>query len=255
MSIAQANEPVPSANRLIASRHQKADRLGGDFVGMNCGWRNSWLRRYVVATLISVVAWLAFATSGLAALPGSVATPIQRAKSALGKTEDYLARHRYRKALDSIVVLRRNVARANNAAKDQVGLPPTDPESDDPPGPPSVFAALRLDHRVVVRLVPLYDALARLDVVDALNATLARTNGRRDAMLDAVIALPAEGDRGDYDDGMADMLGMYPAEADLINGALATGALTDSARSGLTNALARVQATGEKVDAVWGGGE
>jgi hypothetical protein len=222
---------------------------------MDVGCRKNPSTRYVVATLISVVAWLSFASSGLAALPGSVATPIQRAKAALAKTEEHLAHHRYRKARDSLVVLRRNVARANNAAKDQIGLPPTDPESDDPPGPPSVFAVLRLDHRVVMRLVPLYDALARLDIVDAINATLGRTNGRRDAMLDAVIALPAEGDRGDYDDGMADMLGIYPAEANLISGALATAELTDSARSGLTDALARVQATDEKVNAVWGGGE
>lgn len=211
-------------------------------------------KRYVVATLISVVAWLSFASSGLA-LPSSVATPIQRAKAALAKTEDHLAHHRYAKAQGSLFVLRRNIARANNAAKGQIGLPPADPESDDPPGPPSVFAALKLDHRVMMHLVPLYDALGRLDVVSSLNATLQRTNGRRDAMLDAVIALPAEGDRGDYDDGMADMLGMYPAEGELISGALATAELTDSARSGLTEALERVQATGEKVDAVWGGGE
>jgi len=213
------------------------------------------LRRYLVATLISVVAWLSFASSGLAALPGSVATPIQRAKAALAKTEDHLAHHRYGKALESLVVLRRKVARANNAATAQIGLPPTDPESDDPPGPPSIFAALKLDHRVTLHLVPLYDALGRLDVVSSLNATLRRTHGRRDAMLDAVIALPAEGDRADYDDGMADMLGMYPAEEDAISGALATAELVDSARSGLTDALARVQATDAKVDAVWGGGE
>ena len=209
---------------------------------------------YVVATLISVVACLSFASSGLA-LPSSVATPIQRAKAALAKTEDHLAHHRYGKAQSSLLVLRRNVARANNAAKGQIGLPPTDPESDDPPGPPSVFAALKLDHRVTMRLVPLYDALGRLDVVSSLNATLQRTNGRRDAMLDAVIALPAEGDRADYDDGMADMLGLCPAEGELISGALATAELADSARSGLTEALARVQATDTKVNAIWGGGE
>jgi len=221
---------------------------------MDFARRKNPLARYVVATLVSVVAWLSFASSGLA-LPSSVATPIQRAKAALAKTEDHLAHDRYGKALESLVVLRRKVARANNAATAQIGLPPTDPESDDPPGPPSIFAALKLDHRVTMHLVPLYDALGRLDVVSSLNATLRRTHGRRDAMLDAVIALPAEGDRADYDDGMADMLGMYPAEEDAISGALAKAELVDSARSGLTDALARVQATDAKVDAVWGGGE
>lgn len=212
------------------------------------------MSRYVVATLITVVAWLSCASSGLA-LPGSVATPIQRAKAALTKTEDQLAHHRYRRTLDSLLVVRRSVVRANKAATEQIGLLPTDPESDDPPGPASVFAVLRLDHRVVMRLVPLYDALVRVDVVGALNATLRRTNVRRDAMLNAVIALPTEGDRADYDDGMADMLGMYPAEEGAIAGVLATAELIDPARSGLTDALARVRATEAEVDAVWGGGE
>ena len=208
-----------------------------------------------MATLISVVASLALASSGHAALPGSVAAPIQRANAALAKTQDHLVNHRYASALDSLVVLRRNVVRANKAATAQIGLPPTDPESDDPPGPPSVFAVLKLDHRVTMRLVPLYDALGRLDVVSSLNSTLRRTHGRRDAMLDAVIALPAEGDRADFDDGMADTLGVYLPEEDLISGALTIAQLVDSARTGLTNALARVQATSAKVDAVWGGGE
>ena len=222
---------------------------------MDFGRSKNLLNRYVVATMIFVVAALAFASSGLAALPGSVAAPIRRANAALAKTQDHLANHRYARALDSLVLLRRNVVRANKAATAQIGLPPTDPESDDTPGPPSVFAALKLDHRVTMRLVPLHDALDRVDVVSSLNSTLRRTHGRRDAMLDAIIALPAEGDRADFDDGMADTLGVYLPEEDLISGALATAQLVDSARSGLTNALARVQATSAKVDAVWGGGE
>ena len=71
----------------------------------------------------------------------------------------------------------------------------------------------------------------------------------------AVIALPAEGDRSDYDDGMADTLGMYPSEEELISGALHNAELIDSAHTALTDALARVQATYDKVNAVWGGGE
>jgi hypothetical protein len=145
--------------------------------------------------------------------------------------------------------------KANKAATEQIGLPPTDPESDDPPSPPSVFAALKLDHRVTMRLVPRFDAFSRIDVVSSLNSTLTRTHSRRDSMLDAVIALPAEGARGDYDDGMSDMLGMYPGEEKLISSALQNDALIDSAHAGLTNALARVQATDAKVNVVWGGGE
>jgi hypothetical protein len=211
-------------------------------------------KRHLFAALISVVSYMTFAAASFA-LPNSVATPINQARAALTKAEDQLAHKRYRKALDSLRVLRRNVVRANNAATAQIGLPPTDPESDDPPGPPAVFAVLKLDHRVTMHLGPLYDFLRRLEVVSSLNSTLTRTHGRRNSMLDAVIALPAEGARGDYDDGMSDTLGMYPSEVTLISGALETAELIDGGRTGLTNALARVHATDDKVNAVWGGGE
>jgi hypothetical protein len=211
-------------------------------------------KRHLFAALISVVSYLTFAAASFA-LPNSVATPINQARAALTKAEDQLAHKRYRKALDSLRVLRRNVAKANNAATGQIGLPPTDPESDDPPGPTAVFAVLKLDHRITMVLTPLYDGLGRLDVVSSLNSTLRRTHGRRDSMLDAVIALPAEGDRADYDDGMADTLTVYPSEEELIAAALQSDELINTARTGLTNALARVQATDKKVGAVWGGGE
>jgi hypothetical protein len=77
---------------------------------------------HVFAALISVVAYLSFASASLA-LPGSVATPIQRARAALTKTQDQLALHRYGRALDSLQVLRRNVVKANKAATEQIGLP------------------------------------------------------------------------------------------------------------------------------------
>jgi hypothetical protein len=54
---------------------------------------------------------------------------------------------------------------------------------------------------------------------------------------------------------MSDTLGMYPAEEKRISSALQNDALIDSAHTGLTNALARVQATDAKVNVVWGGGE
>ena len=190
-----------------------------------------------------------------AALPASVSEPIQLANKALAKTETHIASHRYRRALKSLQKLQRNVRDANNAAIDQIGLPPTDPEGDEPPGPPCVFAALKLDHRVGMRLVPLFNKLTRGNVVDSLIATLVRTHGRRDAMLDAVIALPAEGDRSYYDDGMADTLVVYPDERGLITMALQQDELTAAAHDGLQDARERVQATEAKVTAVWGGGE
>ena len=191
----------------------------------------------------------------LAQVPLSVAIPIERAKTALSKAETDIAAHRYGQARDSLKILLRNVVEANRAAEAQIGLPPTDPESDEPPGPGSVFAVLSLDHQVTMHLVPLFDGLTDAGVITSLQDTLTRTHRSRDAMLDMVIALPAEGARGDYDDGMADTLGMYPSEENLITTALLSFDLTAPARTGLSNALARVQATEAKVVAVWGGGE
>jgi hypothetical protein len=52
-----------------------------------------------------------------------------------------------------------------------------------------------------------------------------------------------------------DTLGMYPGEEKPISSALQNDALIEAARTGLANALARVQATDDKVNVVWGGGE
>ena len=190
-----------------------------------------------------------------AALPLSVAIPIEVARTALSTIETHMVEHRYGQARASLEVLLSNVVEANRAAEAQVGLPPTDPESDEPPGPGSVFAVLSLDHEVTMHLVPLFDGLTDAGVISSLRDTLTRTHRSRDAMLDAVIALPPEGARGDYDDGMADTLGMYPSEENLITTALLSFDLTARAHTGLSNALARIQATEAEVVAVWGGGE
>jgi uncharacterized protein len=194
-------------------------------------------------------------TASPAALPDSVSTTIGQAGVALDRVESLIANHRFDQAPESLRALRRKLVHANRAAADQVGLPPSDPESDEPPGPASVFAVLRLDHLVTIRLVSLFDGVSNADVVRSLQYTLSRTQRSRDAVLDAVIPLPPEGARADYDDGMSDTLGAYPAEENLITTALLAFELTDSARTGLTNVLARVQATDAKVDAIWGGGE
>jgi hypothetical protein len=220
------------------------------------------LRRGVTFALAALI-WLSVFVgielmrppSARAALPPSVSEPIRLADQALARAETRIANHRYVRALRCLETLRINVRRANNAAIAQIGLPPVDPESDDPPGPDSVFAALGLDHRVGMRLVLLFDGLTRADVVDSLRTTLFRAHERRDTMLDAIIALPAEGARGDYDDRMSDTLTVYPAEVNRITTALMQYELTAPARTGLVNARERVLATEAKVTAVWGGGE
>jgi uncharacterized membrane protein (UPF0182 family) len=188
-------------------------------------------------------------------VPDAVTTQIALATASLSSVESRVANRDYAHALESLTALRQDVVHANRAAMDQIGLPPNDPESEEPPGPVSVFAVLRLNHLVTMRLVPLFDGLTDAEVVGSIRSTLARAHRSRDAVLDSVIELPAEGARADYDDGMADTLGMYGAEENLITTALLAFELTDSARSGLTHVLAHVQSTDAKAVAVWGGGE
>jgi uncharacterized membrane protein (UPF0182 family) len=188
-------------------------------------------------------------------VPEAVAIPIQQAKAALDEVEARFAGQQYDTAPESLKALRRYVVQANRAAATQIGLPPSDPESDDLPGPTAVFAALGLDHLVTLRLVSFFDGVTDRDALQSLQYTVSRTQSSRDALLDTVIALAPEGARADYDDGMADTLGVYPTEENLITTALLAYVLTDSARSSLTEVLARIQATEAKVARVWGGGE
>jgi hypothetical protein len=184
-----------------------------------------------------------------------VATPITRANAALAKAKAELAAHHPRRAIAALSDLKYQVGRAHVAAMDLIGKPPTDPESDEPPGPPAVLGVLALEHRVGMGVVPLFNGRTRTDVVDALRGVLSSTHNRRDRILDRVIALPAEGARGDYEDGMADTLGQYTQEVNQLSTAVNTYRLTSGGTVGLKNGLARVRATQAKVDAAFGGGE
>jgi hypothetical protein len=188
------------------------------------------------------------------ALAASTATPLQRARDALAAAAARLERHRYTKALASLKALRYNLWRAHKAAVAKIGKPPTDPESDEPPGPPAVIAVANLEHRVTMVLVPFFNGLKKNWVIDPLRYTLLRTHVLRDAMLDKVIALPAAKGE-DYDDGMSDTVPAYKAEVTLVTKALNEYQLNANGRNGLTNALARVSATYAKVNERWGGGE
>ena len=195
------------------------------------------------------------AQSASAALPASVSDPIERADRALARAGAQLALDHPARAIDALLVVQRQVRRANTAAMDQIGRPPTDPESDDIPGPPAVFAVLQLEHRVATGVVSLLNGQADPLVVDSLLHTLGVTHRRRNALLDKVIALPAEGDFDDYSDLIADKLAIYTQEVNQVSSALATYTLTPAARDGLGTALRWALGTKAKVDAAFGGGE
>ena len=189
------------------------------------------------------------------ALPPSVAAPIKAADAALANATAQLKLDHPVRANAALLVVNRQVQLANTAAMAQIGKPPTDPESDDIPGPPAVMAVLSLEHRVATTVVPLFNNQARPRVVDNLLLTLLVTHRQRNLVLGKVIALPAEGDFDSYSDSIADKLAIYTQEVKQVSTALSTYTLTPAARTGLTTALARVTATKKKVDKAFGGGE
>ena len=182
-------------------------------------------------------------------------TPMRRARAALAAVQQWLGQRRYGKALVSLQALRDNLGKAHRAGMAKIGKPPANPESDEPPGPAAVTAVLNLEHQAMVVVVPLLNGLQSSAVIESLRSTLLKTHRLRNAMLNKVIALPAEGAGADYDDDMSDSLDLYTSEVALITSALEQYVLTPVARVGLTNALARARATQAKVEAKWGGGE
>ncbi len=185
----------------------------------------------------------------------SVSTPIQRASAALQRAVTQIRAHRYGQARASLETVRIKGRRAQEIATGLIGAPPTDPESDDVPGPPAVLAVLRLEHRIGMQVVDLFNGQKGSRIVRALRTTLWATHGRRTIMLDKVIRLPAEGARADYADGMADTLAIYKQEVTSVTTALKTYRLSPSGRTGLRRALVRVRATNVKVNRAFGGGE
>jgi hypothetical protein len=185
----------------------------------------------------------------------SVREPIRRADGALQRAIVQIRASHYGEAKASLGAVRRNGRRAHVIAMSLIGAPPTDPESDDLPGPPAVLGVLGLEHRIGMRVVELFDGMRRPGVVSVLRRTLWTTHRRRNVMLDRVIRLPAEGARVDYADGIADTLRVYTLEVNQVTTALQNYQLSPAGRVGLRRALHRVQATKVKVNRAFGGGE
>ena len=188
-------------------------------------------------------------------LPKSVAIPIGRAQAALKTAKARLQKRQYGQGVAALRVLRTNVLNAHRAGMAQIGKPPADPESEDTPGPVAVTAVLNLEHTVGTGVVALFDGMTRSDAVVALRYTLWTTHVNRDRMLKKIIALDPEGAGADYADGMADTVGIYTAEVDLVTRALQQYRLSPDGTLGLKNALTRVRATEAKVLNAYGGGE
>jgi hypothetical protein len=198
-------------------------------------------------------------TDDAVVLPGRVASAIRRTQRALDNAEEHLDEGEYRQSVTSLRAVRRNMYRADKAARRQMALSAVEPpegEEVEPTttGPDSVIAVLTLDATVSQSLSGLFDTNSK-GVVDGLTHAMYRTLNARDRLLDSVIALDPEGAGADYADGMADTVDGYTDEVATVTEALADDSLSTGGRKVLTKALAQVQATNAKVVAAFGGGE
>jgi hypothetical protein len=186
-------------------------------------------------------------------LPSRVDISIHRTERSICKAEEHVDEGEYAKATVSLRSARRNMYRADRAARRQMNVV-VDPEAETTPGPDSVIAVLNMDSEVVTTVSGLFDANSK-GVVDSATHAMFRTLNARDRLLDAVIALDPEGAGADYADGMADTVDGYADEVSNISDALADDQLSPGGSVVLKAALTQVQATSAKVNAAFGGGE
>ena len=190
-------------------------------------------------------------------LPSRVSVAIRRTERSLDHAEDHIDEGEYRLSKRSLLSVRRNMYRADRAARRQMNAPPP-PEGEEgeetTTGPDSVIAVLSLDSTVVTTVAGLFDTNSK-GVVDSLSTAMFRTLNSRDKLLDRVIGLDPEGAGADYSDGMADTLDGYADEVANLTEALEDDTLSAGGQRVLTRALDQVEATHAKINTAFGGGE
>ena len=179
---------------------------------------------------------------------------ISSASTALEKALANIKTGHYGKATTQLRTMKYKTQIAHTKATALIGRPPTDPESDDPPGVTAVLRVGGFEHRVVMALVPLFSDPHGRHVVSPLASGLKQAAACREVMLDKVIALKP-GKRDDYVDGLSDTLPSYKQELTAISTRLAADGLTAQGRTALTKVRAVVSATQTAMKRVFGGGE
>jgi len=187
-------------------------------------------------------------------LPSRVGAALERSLSALDRSGARVDDLQYGAAAVSLAALSADLVRAHRAAWEQLRAP-ADPEAEATPGPDSVIAVLALEQFAITRLAGLYDTVEDPVVLNRIGDALNTAFAKRSRMLNAVIALNPEGAGALYADGMADSVDGYNDEVANLTEALQVDRLSTSARSALTNALARSQADAAKVVAAFGGAD
>lgn len=220
--------------------------------------RLAWSATLVVGLVLAVGIALLSASGARAADEAPQAragtTALTRAQTALALALTELDQAHPAKAVAALKTYAQQSRRAHTAAIGLIGKPPTDPESDDPPGPPAILAMLRLDHQATMKLVPRLDRQTKAGVVTGLRRALKATHVQRNRMITQVTGLrPAAAD--DYVDGMSDVLGTFTKEIALIDTGLGGYQLTAVARTSLTETRERVVAADQMMNDAYGGGE
>jgi hypothetical protein len=176
------------------------------------------------------------------------------ATAALTKALTNLQNHKYALAVSQLHVVGHQTRIAHTAATALIGRPPTDPESDVPPGIAAVQRVAGLEHTITTKLLPTLHNLTQATAVARVGGKINVAVACRDVMLAKVIALrPAA--RDDYADGLADTLPSYTQELKAMTAALAGTGLTPAARTSIQNAKTVVTATNAAMQRVFGGGE
>jgi hypothetical protein len=188
-------------------------------------------------------------------LPSRVANAMQRAQNLLDAAGIAVDTNDTAKVSSSLNGLQTAVLRANKAATTQMNAP-ADPNAEEgaTPGPDSVVAVLTLDQTIITTVAGLFDTTSGATVTAATQA-LSATMNARDKLLNAVIALPAEGAGADYADSMSDTLAGYDDEVANITEALSADTLSADGKSALTAALAQSKKTDAAINTAFGGGE
>jgi hypothetical protein len=188
-------------------------------------------------------------------LPSRVANAIRRGQNLLDAAGTSIDTGDPVSAAKQLKALQNAVARVDKAARKQMNAP-ADPNAEEgaTTGPDSVIAALTFEQSAITTLAGYFDTKAGT-VVDSLTHALFATLNVRGKLVDAVIALPAEGAGADFADGMADTLAGYDDEVANIAAALADDTLSAGGQKVLRAALVQSQATDAKINTAFGGGE
>jgi hypothetical protein len=183
-------------------------------------------------------------------LPSRVLNGISRAQKLLDLAEISIDTKDSAKAIAALNGISAAALRADKAARAQMNGVPADPES--PPGPDAVAAVLALDQTLITTMTGLFDGTGGL-TVDAATHALFSVMSTRDKLVNAVIALPAEGAGADYAGGMTDAVPGYDDEVSNITEAIANDKLSAGGAKVLHSALTLSTATDTKVNAAFSG--